>query len=75
LTHPGNGDTVTDNPLQEELLLLRKDGTRFPAEVSSSLFKDKNGLLRTSMIIRDITKRKQAEAALQESEERFRLAF
>ena len=44
-----------------ELNLLRKNGTPFPAEISSALFQDNDGKTRTSMILRDITKRKEAE--------------
>ena len=47
-----------------ELMFIRKDGTRFSAEVSSTIFKDNSGQIRTSMIIRDITSRKQAEEEL-----------
>ncbi len=56
-----------------ELRLRRKDGTTFPGEVSSALFTDREGVVRTTMIVRDITERKQAEEALRQSEERFRL--
>lgn len=41
-----------------ELKLIRKDGTRFFADISSAIFKDHDGLDRTSMIIRDITVQK-----------------
>ena len=51
---------------------LRKDGTRFVGEVSSSVFRDKDGNLRASTVIRDITKRKEEEQKLLESEERYR---
>lgn len=34
-----------------KLNLRRKDGTIFPGEVSTSLFTDRNDLLRTAMII------------------------
>jgi len=44
-----------------ELTFIRKDGTRFPAEASSVIFKDAEGLEKTSMTIRDITERKLAE--------------
>jgi len=44
-----------------ELTLKRKDGTRFPAELTTGLFKDRDGLEKTSMIIRDITERKKSE--------------
>ena len=43
----------------KELILIRKDGTKFPAEVSSAVFKDKEGNTRTSMTIRDISDRKR----------------
>jgi len=55
-----------------ELTFRRKDGNSFPGEISSAVFADRDGNLRTSMIIRDITERKQAEAARIASENRFR---
>ncbi len=47
-----------------ELTMLRRDGSKFPVEISSSIFVDKNGDKKTSMIIRDITGRKLAEEKL-----------
>ena len=44
-----------------EVTFIRKDRTHFPAEISSSLFKNREGFERSSMVIRDITKRKSAE--------------
>jgi PAS domain S-box-containing protein len=51
-----------------ELTMLRSDGAKFPVELSSSVFMDRNGEKLTSMIIRDITERKRAEDALLESQ-------
>lgn len=51
-----------------ELTLIRRDGTKFPAEIFSAMFKDKDGQTRTSMIIRDITERKWAEEQRQAAE-------
>ena len=56
-----------------ELLMLRNDGSKFPVELSSSLYSDQSGQQRISIIIRDITERKLAEEALRENEERYRL--
>ncbi|WP_410509163.1 PAS domain S-box protein [Methanosarcina hadiensis] len=53
----------------------RKDGTIFPGEVSTSLFRDKNGLTKIAIIIRDITERKRIEEALRKSEEHYRMLF
>ncbi len=55
-----------------EVTFIRKDGTRFPGEVSSVIFKDRDGNAKTSMVIRDITERKHAEEALRESEAKYR---
>ncbi len=48
--------------------LLRKDGTRFPVEISARFLPDG----RLMAIMRDTTERKRAEEALRESEQRFR---
>ena len=44
-----------------ELTLVRKDGTRFLAEVSAAVFTDREGRQRASVIMRDITERKALE--------------
>lgn len=58
-----------------ELYFLRKDGTRFHAEISSAIFYDIGGKQKTSMIIRDITRRKKLEAEVREREEKYRKMF
>lgn len=55
-----------------ELRFIRKDGQFVETEVSSAIFLDANNMQKTSMIIRDITTRKEAERALKDSEERYK---
>jgi PAS domain S-box-containing protein len=56
-----------------ELNHKRKDGTIFPAEVSTLFFTDINGFVKTSTFIRDITERKRVEEALHEAYENLQL--
>ena len=56
-----------------ELNFRKKDGSIFPGEVSSVVYKDAEGQLFTSMIIRDATERNKMEEAIRESEELYRL--
>jgi two-component system, cell cycle sensor histidine kinase and response regulator CckA len=58
-----------------ELTLKRADGSRFPGEISSAVFEDAQGMARTSLIIRDVTRRNAAEEALHQSETSFRNLF
>jgi PAS domain S-box-containing protein len=51
-----------------ELTFIRKDGSKFPGEITSVVFTDACGQEKTSMTIRDMTERKQAEQALKASE-------
>ncbi len=52
--------------MRGELSFDRKNGTVFPAEISMTVFRTSEGEDRISSIIRDISQRKQAEAALRE---------
>ena len=58
-----------------ERMLLRSDGSKFPAEITEAIIKDTDGCVRSSMIIRDISDRKRAEEAFHKSEFLFRLLF
>lgn len=44
-----------------ELTHIKKDGTKFPAEISISVFRDENNKVRNFITIRDITTRKLNE--------------
>jgi PAS domain S-box-containing protein len=50
-----------------ELTYRRKDGSHVPVEISSRVFTDSDGRTLTSMIVRDITDRKQAEEVRQKA--------
>jgi PAS domain S-box-containing protein len=51
-----------------EINMLKKDGTKFPVELTSVVFIDRNGEQRTSMVIHDITERKIAEEKMAETQ-------
>lgn len=59
---------------QVELDNIRKDGTRFPVQLSTSVVRDGSGRPRYFIgVTRDISRRRASEAALRESESRYRL--
>jgi PAS domain S-box-containing protein len=52
----------------------RKDGSRFPVEVSAQMLEYGGNMIMVASV-RDIVERRRTEAALRESEERFRKVF
>ncbi len=60
--------------VKAEVTFVRKNGSKFPGEVTSSVFINASGEKRTSMILRDFSEKKKAErekeAVLQELREK-----
>jgi PAS domain S-box-containing protein len=60
---------------RKEIMHIRKDGTRFEADFISNRYKTREGNIKSIVIIRDITKRKEEEERLRQSEELFYNVF
>jgi len=66
-------DEKADQQPLYERIFIRKDGSRFPVEISTSVvYDDFNIPLHIQSIVRDITERKKFEKELQQSEARNR---
>jgi PAS domain S-box-containing protein len=59
----------------EEWVVTTKSRGKKPLSISTSIIKKEDGKVHVMAIIRDIAKRKKAEAALKESEEKYRQLF
>ena len=66
--HPALKERERRGRFAGELDFKRKDGEKIPAEITSVIFKTKDGDERASIIVRDISERRRAEKTLGESE-------
>jgi PAS domain S-box-containing protein len=67
-------DTARDGRVEDEGWRIRKDGSRFWANVIITALRDETGtLVGFAKVTRDLTERRAAEDELRRSEERFRL--
>ena len=65
----------TGEPQSCELRMVKPDGTVFWAQLAATAVKDSGGASLCRIVMSDITGRKKADDALNESETRFRLLF
>ncbi|WP_236519350.1 PAS domain-containing sensor histidine kinase [Sandaracinus amylolyticus] len=67
-------EAVALGRIEDEAWRVRKDGTRFWADVVITALRDERGALRGFVkVVRDLTERREAEQALRRSEDRLRL--
>ncbi len=52
---------------------IKKNGDRFPVEITSAFFIDTDGIRKTSTMVSDISDRRKAALAVEESEQRYKM--
>ncbi len=62
-------DRASYGRVRAELTYIKKDGTTFPGDVTSALFNDSRGNVRSAMIVRDMTHYRAAEELLRRAQE------
>ena len=62
-------ERLREGRVRAELTFIRKDGSQFPVDVTSAIFKDVKGRRWTVLIARDITESKQMESILRKAQE------
>jgi PAS domain S-box-containing protein len=76
ITQCFNACAKNDISYDEEMEIITQKGKRVWVRTTAKALKNTNGkIIKVQGSFQDITERKQAEEALQESEEKFRLAF
>jgi PAS domain S-box-containing protein len=65
----------SDDIQAEEWVITAKSGEKKPLSISSSIVKKEDGKVHVIAIMQDISERKKAEAALKESEKKYRQLF
>jgi PAS domain S-box-containing protein len=60
---------------EHQSVIVDRAGQRIPVEVSSTLVQLDGGTVGVQAVVRDLSARRRVDAALRESEERFRVAF
>ncbi len=61
-----------EDVLHAEQILRRKNGETFPAEITTTIFREKGEITKVTSIVRDITKRKRSEEKLLEYQEQLK---
>ncbi|NJW53045.1 PAS domain S-box protein [Salinimicrobium oceani] len=79
LTDPRLKDAISQREklgkAHTELNFIKKSGFKFPVELTSSVFQNPQGELRTIIILRDIGERKKVEEQLRISHESYKTLF